>query len=64
MTLRIATWNVNSIKVRLPQLLEWLKRDRPDIILLQENKCVEEAFPATQIEELGYNIAVCGQENI
>jgi exodeoxyribonuclease III len=62
MIVRIATWNVNSIKVRLPQLLDWLKNDQPDIVLLQEIKCVDEAFPAIEIEELGYNIAVHGQK--
>ena len=60
--MKIATWNVNSIKVRLPHLLEWLKRDRPDIVLLQECKCVNEAFPAMEIEELGYNVAIHGQK--
>lgn len=60
--LSVATWNVNSIKVRLPQLLAWLKADAPDIVLLQEIKCVDEAFPAMEIEELGYNIAVHGQK--
>ncbi len=58
----IATWNVNSVKVRLPQLLGWLKADHPDIVLLQEIKCLDEAFPAMEIEELGYNIATHGQK--
>jgi len=62
MTIRIATWNVNSVKPRLRQLLEWLKADAPDVVLLQEIKCVDEAFPAMEIEELGYNIAVHGQK--
>ena len=62
MTIKIATWNVNSIKVRLPQLLEWLKRDRPDIVLLQETKCTDDAFPAMEIEELGYNLALFGEK--
>jgi len=60
--MKIATWNVNSIKMRLPQLLEWLKRDAPDIVLLQETKCVNEAFPAMEIEELGYNLALHGEK--
>ena len=62
MPVRVATWNVNSIKSRLPHLLEWLKNDKPDIVLLQEIKCVSEAFPAMEIEELGYNLAVSGQK--
>jgi exodeoxyribonuclease-3 len=58
----IATWNVNSVKARLSHLLDWLKNSRPDIVLLQELKCVDDAFPAMEIEELGYNIAVHGQK--
>lgn len=60
--LRVATWNVNSVRVRLPQLLEWLSQDKPDVVLLQELKCQEEAFPAMEIENLGYNIAIHGQK--
>jgi len=60
--MKIAAWNVNSIKVRLPQLLEWLKRDNPDVVLLQEIKCINDAFPLMEIEELGYNIAIHGQK--
>jgi exodeoxyribonuclease-3 len=59
---KIATWNVNSIKARLPRVLEWLGEFRPDVVLLQEIKCVEEAFPALEIGELGYNILVSGQK--
>jgi exodeoxyribonuclease-3 len=58
----IATFNVNSIKARLPNLLAWLDVARPDIVLLQELKCVDEAFPAMEIEERGYNIASHGQK--
>ncbi|MDE3060909.1 MAG: exodeoxyribonuclease III [Pseudomonadota bacterium] len=60
--MKIATWNVNSVKIRLVQLLEWLKRDKPDIVLLQETKCVNDAFPAMEIEELGYNLALHGEK--
>ena len=60
--MKIATWNVNSVKVRLTHLLEWLKRDQPDIVLLQEIKCVDEAFPGMEIEGLGYNVVVHGQK--
>ena len=59
---KIATWNVNSIKARLPNVLEWLKHAKPDVVLLQELKCQEDAFPALEIEELGYNVAVSGQK--
>lgn len=58
----IATFNVNSIKARLPNLLAWLDASRPDIVLLQELKCVDDAFPAMEIEERGYNIATHGQK--
>ena len=60
--MKIATWNVNSIKARLPRLLEWLEAAQPDVVLLQETKTVDEAFPAEEIEALGYNIAVHGQK--
>ncbi|MBN66647.1 MAG: exodeoxyribonuclease III [Rickettsiales bacterium] len=61
--LSIATWNVNSIKSRLQHLTDWLRSDNaPDIVLLQEIKVVNENFPAMEIEELGYNIAVHGQK--
>jgi len=61
-TLSIATFNVNSVKARLPNLLTWLNASRTDIVLLQELKCVDEAFPAMEIEERGYNIATHGQK--
>jgi exodeoxyribonuclease-3 len=62
MTITIATWNVNSVKARLSHLTEWLKRTGPDIVLLQELKCVEEGFPCLEIEELGYNLAIFGEK--
>ena len=58
----IATWNVNSIKSRLDLLLRWLDEARPDVVCLQEIKCVDEAFPASEIEAAGYNVAVHGQK--
>ncbi|MGP1276218.1 MAG: exodeoxyribonuclease III [Caulobacterales bacterium] len=63
MTLSIATWNVNSIKARLPNVLEWLGEARPDIACLQEIKCVDEAFPREEIEALGYNVETVGQKS-
>ncbi len=62
MTISIATFNVNSIKARLPNVLAWLDAAKPDIALLQELKCVNEAFPAMEIEERGYNLALHGQK--
>jgi len=60
--MRIATWNVNSIRQRLDNLLVWLKERTPDIVCLQEIKCVDEAFPREAFEGLGYNVAVHGQK--
>ena len=61
--MKIATWNVNSVKARLPHLLAWLEAAQPDVALLQELKCVEDAFPYLEVEELGYNCAVLGQKS-
>lgn len=60
--MKIATWNVNSIKVRIPHLMEWVKQVNPDIVLLQELKTTEDQFPGMAIEELGYNLAMVGQK--
>jgi exodeoxyribonuclease-3 len=60
--MRIATWNVNSVKQRIDNLTAWLKERAPDIVCLQETKCVDEAFPRQPIEALGYNVAVHGQK--
>ena len=60
--MRIATWNVNSIKQRIDSALTWLAERKPDIVCLQETKCVDEAFPRLEFEGLGYNVAVHGQK--
>lgn len=60
--MRIATWNVNSLKVRLPHLLDWLGRQAPDIVCLQELKLEDANFPHAQIEAAGYRCAVSGQK--
>jgi exodeoxyribonuclease III len=60
--MRIATWNVNSIKQRMDNLTSWLSERQPDIVCLQETKCVDEAFPREPLESLGYNVAVHGQK--
>ena len=60
--MRIATWNVNSIKQRTDNLAAWLAERAPDIVCLQETKCIDEAFPREAIETLGYNVAVHGQK--
>ena len=58
----VATWNVNSIRVRMPRLTEWLAEAQPDIALLQEIKVTDDGFPREPIEDMGYNLALCGQK--
>ena len=60
--MRIATWNVNSIKQRIDSARAGLAERQPDIVCLQETKCVDEAFPRLEFESLGYNVAVHGQK--
>lgn len=60
--MKIVSWNVNSINARLEHLLAWLIVEKPDVVLLQELKCLKEAFPFEQIEDLGYNVAIMGQK--
>lgn len=61
--MKIATWNVNSVKARLPTVIDVLKAIDADVICLQEIKCETDAFPYMEIEELGYNCAVHGQKS-
>ncbi|MDX1741205.1 MAG: exodeoxyribonuclease III, partial [Rhodothermales bacterium] len=61
MTLKVATWNVNSIKARLERAIAWLEKARPDILCLQELKVRDEDFPEKEIAEAGYSAAVHGQ---
>jgi exodeoxyribonuclease III len=60
--LRIATWNVNSVRQRLGHLLGYLRETSPDALCLQELKCLDEAFPRAEVEDLGYNVATHGQK--
>ncbi len=60
--MKIATWNVNSVRARLPRVLEWLESAKPDIVCLQEIKCLDEQFPREPIADLGYNIETFGQK--
>src|ERR1700690_3788243 len=60
--MRIATWNVNSVRQRMESLQAWLKERQPDIVCLQEIKCTDDAFPREPIKALGYNVAVHGQK--
>jgi exodeoxyribonuclease-3 len=59
---QIATWNVNSLRVRLPQLSEWLAGTHPDVIALQETKTIDADFPAAELKALGYQCAFSGQK--
>jgi exodeoxyribonuclease III len=59
--MRFATWNVNSVKARLPRLLDWLAGTKPDVVCLQETKVAADGFPATEVGELGYTTAAYGQ---
>ena len=60
--MKIATWNVNSLKVRLLQVLQWLKDNPVDILCLQETKLTDEKFPLTEIEAAGYQAVFTGQK--
>ena len=60
--MRIATWNVNSLRVRLPQLLEWLQRTPVDVLALQETKLIDADFPQAEFAALGYQVLCSGQK--
>jgi exodeoxyribonuclease-3 len=60
--MRLATWNVNSLKVRLPQVLDWLKAQQPDVLCLQETKLEDAKFPASEISAAGYQALFSGQK--
>src|SRR5438309_552641 len=59
---RLATWNVNSLKVRLPHLLDWLASAQPDVMCLQETKVEDANFPSAEIQAAGYQAVYCGQK--
>lgn len=54
--MKIATWNVNSLKVRLPQVLTWLQDNPVDVLCLQETKLTDDKFPVAEIEAAGYQV--------
>lgn len=60
--MKIATWNVNSLRQRLEHLLNWSEEAQPDVILLQETKVVDEQFPTLELEDKGYNLSFTGQK--
>lgn len=60
--MKIASWNVNSLNVRLPQLLQWLEEAKPDIVALQETKLTDDKFPRLELEAAGYHVAFAGEK--
>jgi exodeoxyribonuclease III len=60
--MKLATWNVNSLKVRLPHLLDWLRAQQPDVMCLQETKTEDHNFPLAEIQAAGYQAVYCGQK--
>ena len=60
--MKIATYNLNGIRARLPRLVEWLTREQPDVACLQELKCADESLPITDIEAAGYGAVWHGQK--
>jgi exodeoxyribonuclease-3 len=60
--MRIASWNVNSVRTRLDQVLAWLKQQQPEVLCLQETKVADELFPHSAFEQLGYSCAISGQK--
>ena len=61
--MKIVTWNVNSVNARLPNITSWIKAHAPDVVLLQELKCMDDGFPIQEFEDIGYNAAVFGQKS-
>jgi exodeoxyribonuclease-3 len=59
--MKIASWNVNSLKVRLPQVLDWMEHQQPDVLGLQETKLTDDKFPVEALQEAGYHVAYAGQ---
>jgi exodeoxyribonuclease-3 len=60
--MKIATWNVNSLAVRLPQVLDWLAQEQPDVLVLQETKLTDDKFPADALADAGYQSLWFGQK--
>ena len=60
--MEIATWNVNGVRARIDAITAWLKQESPDVLCMQEIKTVDETFPHAVFEDLGYNVATCGQK--
>jgi len=60
--MKIASWNVNSLRVRLPHVLDWLKENQPDMLALQETKMTDDQFPLDDVREAGYEVSYAGQK--
>jgi len=61
--MKIATWNVNSINIRLEPVLKWIAEEKPDVLCLQEIKCTDEKFPFLDFAEIGYKAVILGQKS-
>jgi exodeoxyribonuclease-3 len=61
--MKIATWNVNSINIRLEPVLRWIAEEKPDVLCLQEIKCTDEKFPFLDFAEIGYKAVILGQKS-
>ena len=61
--MKIASWNVNSIRSRITNVLDWVSREKPDIFCIQETKVVNESFPKDVFEDIGYNFVINGQKS-
>ncbi|MEE9614560.1 MAG: exodeoxyribonuclease III, partial [Thermodesulfobacteriota bacterium] len=61
--MKVASFNANSIRARLPIIVEWLREESPDLLCVQETKVVDSDFPAVAFEEVGYGAAFCGEKS-
>ena len=62
-TVKVATWNLNSIRMRIDRLVAWLEREKPSVLCIQETKTEDAGFPFAQLEKLGYHAATFGQKS-
>lgn len=61
--MKVASYNINGVRARLPRVLQWLDESRPDVAMLQEIKCVDEQFPRQEFEDRGYSVEIHGQKS-
>jgi exodeoxyribonuclease-3 len=61
--MKIATWNVNSILARLPHVTRWLEAEQPDVLCVQETKCIDDKFPSLELKAVGYDCTIFGQQS-